>query len=301
MRNIFILILTISLIPSLSQAQKWKRYRTEYSFSIGASNFLGDLGGADQTGTNGLKDLELAMTRYALGIGYKYQVIENFYVKTNLIYARVSGDDALTNDYARNLRNISFRAHLIELSTQVEYVVIKPKTGHRYKLRGVRGKSWFKFQIYLFGGIGGLWYNPQGQRNGSWTNLQPLGTEGQGLDGTKKKYSRFTAVIPYGIGIRRNLGSGAASQVSPWAISLELSMRQTFSDYIDDVSDVYFDNDQIRASYGDDAAYFADPPAVFTGTPNQQRGDPSDNDTYMLGVMSISYRVSTKRRNLPKF
>ena len=63
MRNLVILLFTIILLPTLSSAQKWKRNRVEYSFGIGATNFLGDLGGADQVGTNGLRDFELSMTR----------------------------------------------------------------------------------------------------------------------------------------------------------------------------------------------------------------------------------------------
>ena len=54
MRKILPFILILLLIPVLSSAQKWKRNRVEYSFGIGATNFLGDLGGRDQVGTNEL-------------------------------------------------------------------------------------------------------------------------------------------------------------------------------------------------------------------------------------------------------
>ncbi len=73
MRKIIILILAVLMLPVMSQAQKWKRQRVEYSFGVGATNFLGDLGGRNQQGTDGLMDFEIKATRYAAGFGYRYQ------------------------------------------------------------------------------------------------------------------------------------------------------------------------------------------------------------------------------------
>ena len=156
MRNLVILLFTIILLPTLSSAQKWKRNRVEYSFGIGATNFLGDLGGADQVGTNGLRDFELSMTRMGGVLGYRYQLGEDWFVRGNFNYVMVAGDDALTKEPARNSRKLSFRSHILELSAQGEYMLVKQKSGHLYRLRGVRGKSWFRFEVYVFGGIGGI-------------------------------------------------------------------------------------------------------------------------------------------------
>lgn len=312
MRNIIIVLLTVVLLfPSLTHAQKWKRQRVEYSFGFGASNFLGDLGGRNQVGTDGIMDFEYKATRYAVALGYRYQIAKDWYVKGNLLYAKVSGDDALTEEPARRSRELNFQAHIVELSAQLEYMLIKQKTGHLYRLRGVRGKSWFRFEVYLLGGIGAAWYSPYGKRDGSWTALKPLRTEGQGLPGGPKQYSGFTAVIPYGIGIRRNLGGGArARRFSTWSISLELTMRNTFSDYIDDVSDVYYGTGTAEstgtagAGYEGDALFFSDPSGKYVGGgygEPQQRGDVTDDDAYMLGIISINYKIQKRRRNLPKF
>ncbi|MCL4857026.1 MAG: hypothetical protein KJZ55_07120 [Flavobacteriales bacterium] len=207
MRNFIIILFTILLLPVITTAQKWKRNRVEYSFGIGATNFLGDLGGADQVGTNGLRDLEMQATRMGGVLGYRYQLGEDWFVRGNFNYVMVAGDDALTKEPARNRRQLSFRSHIMELSAQGEYMLVKQKSGHLYRLRGVRGKSWFRFEVYVFGGIGGIWYNPQSRNpKGDWVSLKNLNTEGQGLAGGPKDYSGFTAVIPYGIGIRRNLG-----------------------------------------------------------------------------------------------
>ena len=59
MQRIIILMLIVLLLPEISQAQKWKRQRVEYSLGFGATNFLGDLGGRDQVGSNFVQDFEL--------------------------------------------------------------------------------------------------------------------------------------------------------------------------------------------------------------------------------------------------
>lgn len=310
MRKLIIILLAVLVFPSFGFAQKWKRQRVEYSFGIGATNFLGDLGGRDQVGSNFVQDMEWAATRYALGLGYRYQLANSWYVKGNLYYALVSGDDDYTEEPARASRELNFKSNIVELSAQLEYMIIKQKTGHLYRLRGVRGKSWFRFEVYAFGGVGGIWYDPYGEKNGSWTRLAPLNTEGQGLPGGPKDYSGFTVVMPYGLGIRRNLGGGArARHFGQWSISLELSMRKTFSDYIDDVSTDYYSDgtknpSAILEANGEDAFYFHDPSGNYSkggyGEP-QQRGDKTDNDAYMMGIISINYKPARRRRNLPKF
>ena len=308
MQRILIILITILLFPVLTQAQKWKRNRVEYSFGIGATNFLGDLGGANQVGTNGMKDLEIRATRMGAVLGYRYQLGRDWFVRGNFNYVMVSGDDALTEEPARSARKLSFRSHLLELSGQMEYMLVKQKSGHLYRLRGVRGKSWFRFEVYLFGGIGGLWYNPQSRNpDGDWVSLKNLNTEGQGLPGGPKDYSGLTVVVPYGIGLRRNLGGSVRQGM--WTLGIELSMRKTFSDYIDDVSGYYYNDPEkspsaIAEAYGEEALYFHDPSGVYNldgfGEP-QQRGDKSDKDAYMMGIISLNYKIGRRRRNLPKF
>ena len=93
----------------------------------------------------------------------------------------------------------------------------------------------------------------------------------------------------------------------------------TTSDYLDDVSDTYYEQDKIKAangSNGDLAAYLANPsennpppdewPSVTysqdgTVSEYQQRGDPSNNDTYMFATVTLSYKIKRKRRSMPKF
>jgi hypothetical protein len=295
---LYIPLLLIFLSPLNTSAQSWKKYRKQYILGVGAANFLGDLGGRDQIGTNWILDLELPLTRPAFTAGYKYQVFHDGHWETNLNLGWVRGDDNLTAEPARQVRNLKFKSPIVELSTQFDYYILKERSGHLYKLKGIKGQKWKNFNLYAFAGIGLFYFNPKGPLNGSWVALQPLGTEGQGLNGTKK-YSRINFSIPYGIGIGRALDR-------QWNISLEIGMRKTFTDYIDDVSGNYYDNNAILQSRGATAAYFADPTLpenkiLGYSLTGEQRGDPSDKDAFMFAFIKVGYKVFTRRRHLPKF
>jgi len=123
-----------------------------------------------------------------------------------------------------------------------------------------------------------------------------LGTEGQGLVSTREKYSRFQFAIPFGIGFKYGLDK-------VWAVGLEFGARRTFTDYIDDVSTTYYDNDKLAES-NPLAAQMADPSlgeVEGQTAVNQQRGDPKDNDAYMFLLITLTYKLKTTRRGLPKF
>ena len=76
------------------------------------------------------------------------------------------------------------------------------------------------------------------------------------------------------------------------------------TDYIDDVSKTYYDNDAILAANGPDAAAMADKALGLNENQtltDQQRGDPRDKDAYMFAVFSIHYKLRTGRTNFPIF
>ncbi|HEX8514682.1 MAG TPA: DUF6089 family protein [Bacteroidia bacterium] len=316
-----LLLSLLLILPLLASAQyrkpKYKRAnnfsnnknkaRKEYVFGLGAANFLGELGGANQIGTNFVKDLEFSMTRPSLAIGLRYKFAKRFAVKGGFHYLLVSGSDKLTKEPFRNNRNLSFRSNIFELSAQAEFYITKEQQGHRYKIKNAKGMKNYDYQFYMFVGVGGFFYNPQAKYAGNWVNLQPLSTEGQGLPGGKKKYSRVSICIPYGLGAKYNLNKD-------WAIGIEIGIRKTFTDYIDDVSTVYYDNNLLRDAKGDMAADLADPsllnyPAELGGNATgasqsaagEQRGDPKDKDSYMFLNVTASYKIPYKRRTRSKF
>lgn len=297
MKKYLLVSLVLLLISQIGYTQRWKKERFSLAYGIGAANFLGELGGADDVGSNFVRDLEFASTRPSTSILMRYRLTQKIALRGSFALGYVSGADSLTQEYFRNFRNLSFRSPILELSGQFEYNIVKEKDARRYSLRGSRGASAFSPNVYLFGGIGGFYFNPQAKYQGSWYNLQPLGTEGQQLGPdiapTRKPYSRLAICIPMGIGMRVPINRS-------FSIGLEYGVRKTFTDYIDDVSTTYVDNQTINNEVGPVAAALADrSDEINPGY--TQRGDPTDDDLYMFMFVSLYYKVRTGRRNLPSF
>ncbi|TAL60581.1 MAG: hypothetical protein EPN85_06955 [Bacteroidetes bacterium] len=304
MRKLLVFILLFSLIASVADAQGQKRrkrssfgrkkppYRYELVGTLGATNFLGDLGGADQIGTNGLKDLELALTRPALGAGIRFKIASHFSAKGNFFWGIIRGDDKLTKEPFRQARNLNFKSNIFELSGQVEFKFTREQKGHVYQIKGVRGMKRKDRDLYLFGGGGMVHFNPKGKYNGTWYKLQPIGTEGQGILAGSKKYSRITGLISVGGGFRLALNKY-------WGIGFELGMRKTFSDYMDDVSTTFPD---MKIFNGDPVATYLSNPSGNDMAPGLDvRGDHTDKDAYMFGALTLGYKVMFKKRSRSKF
>lgn len=312
-RIIVILLIGLWILPNLADAQRWKRFRRQFIGGVGVTNFLGDLGGGNNVGRGGPLDLDFAATRPSLLIGYRHQVNSFFFVRSNLTWGILTGSDEFTEEPARRGRNLSFRSGFLELNIMAEFYLIQNARGNLYRLRGVKGRSGLNMDIYVFGGIGGMYFNPKAQYQGRYVALQPIGTEGQGLPGAPKKYSRFTFTIPYGIGIGKTLDRY-------WSVNVELTIRQTFTDYIDDVSGVYYGRADIyqgkinagaSEASAKQAAALSDPNIyheladyTYESQPDfkgEVRGDPSDNDTFMTGMIMVSKKLVRRRRSRPKF
>ena len=300
------LLFILCVLSFLSDAQTWRYVRHEVSFGVGASNFMGDLGGSKGIGTHGIKDLRVRPTRPTLMGTYKYMITPSVSVKGTVIWGYVYGDDALTKNVIRNNRNLSFRSMLGEISAIGEFYPWGERVTPNYKVSGVYGGAAFTISPYFFTGIGVSFFNPKTTFNDDWVALQPLGTEGQGLSGRPDKYKRVTLVIPMGAGLKYYIDK-------QWSLSLELSLHYTMSDYIDDVSTSYYYSDQIQAANGGDAGALSDraidPSLGWTGAVAlsdgrslyQQRGNPKYNDAYMFAIFSVNYRFKKGENFIPKF
>lgn len=296
-----IVVLLVVLLPSLASAQRykqrWKSYRTEVHFGAGVTNFLGELGGADQEGTDYFKDLEISETNLAISAGFRYRLSQVFSLNNTLTYGRVTGDDALTKEFFRNYRNLNFRSDIVEASSTVEVALIKEQVGARYRLKGIRGARGFELSAYAFAGLGLFYFNPKGEYRGEWVNLAELNTEGQGLTDTRKDYSRIQLAIPVGIGFKYGIDRR-------WSVGLQYGIRKTFTDYIDDVSKTYYSPSALTSSGGSLAAEMADKSDnefPYITAVGEQRGDPRDKDSYMFAIFSISYKLRTGRSGFPMF
>lgn len=271
-------------------------YRTEISVGIGPTGFLGELGGADRIGTHFLRDYDFSSTRGCLSIGARYLTHSRFAFKGGFLFGMISGNDKFTREPYRKNRNLSFSSPIIEFSSQTEFYFVKSKKRNRYTIRGINVKR-RRLSAYIFTGIGVFYYSPMAKYNGKWYNLRKLHTEGQGMPGGPKNYSSISVCIPGGIGakyyINKRLSAGC-----------ELSLRKTFTDYIDDVSTSYYDKLLIEQKYGTAAAYLADPNlGEIKGVtkPTYQRGNPAYKDAYFMFTVNINYTIMLRGTTRSKF
>lgn len=298
-------------MPTLlfSQSSRWKRTRYEIVGGVGVSAFMGDLGGGNES-SHFVSDFNFTSQRLLLNAGLRYKLLEALAVKSTISYGWVSADDSKSTNPYRLDRNLSFKSQIIEWAVQGEFSILKEPSNHRYSLRRKKKFSLknFKINTYLFAGIAGFYFNPQGLDDGpegtnKWVALQPLGTEGQGLMESRDKYSRFQVSFPFGIGLKYNL----TRQIS---IGVEFGARYTLTDYIDDVSTSYVDNawlaknDPLAARMADKSPWSETPLPGKDGAlynPGGQRGSSNYNDFYFFSFVTVAYKLKTGRNGLPKF
>ena len=226
------------------------------------------------------------------GMFLRINVNNRVSLKGNVLLGSISGTDVGASDATRKLRNLSFTSKISEFAAEVEVNLV-----NNYNEKNERTIC----VPYLFAGINVFHFDPQAELRDSATGkvinyeLQPLGTEGQGL--TKypdlKRYNLNSFAFPLGGGVKFHVGDYLT-------LGLELGMRKTLTDYLDDVSGFYAENDLIVAQYGPAAGRLADrSEEVVPGYENPKntiRGNPSNQDWYGFGGVLISYTFIKKNR-----
>lgn len=188
------------------------------------------------------------------------------------------GDDANSSKRWMRERNLSFRTQLWDFQL---------------------GGRWYLFQMWnpnkrfdLFGKAGGslFFFNPKANYQGVWYELQPLGTEGQGIEGFGEPYRRF--------GFSMYAGFGAEYKLSNFiTIGMDFVIAITDTDYIDDVSGRYVDYNVLLENNGPLSAalsnrtgeYFNEPPGREAG--RAFRGSPTVNDHFASGAFFFKYNL----------
>lgn len=260
MKKLYLLAALLMLATVVAEAQSFYTLRRDRSViatvGLNTSTYYGDL-----------KDnSDIIDAKPSLSIGLMTSVTRSLYVRGEFSWITLSGADSESSDLGKTARNLSFRSSSYELSVSGVLNLVQHR-GRFYQRPN--------YNLYGFLGIGGMYFNPKAELNGQKYALQPLRTEGV-------SYSRFTPVIPFGLGGRIKL--------SPFVnLAIEAGWRKTFSDYIDDVSTVYQDNASIAnpiARQLADRRPEIDLPVLPAG---RKRGDSSNKDAYMLLTAKIEY------------
>lgn len=276
-------------MPLLAQQYEVRSY-------IGASYYLGDLAPFTH-------NLSTSQGKLALGASIGWKFDEVFTLNFKYIYAQLAGDDSRANDFTRRRRNLNFQTNLNEFGASLDIYVttVIPKL-EKYGI-----------DIFIAPAFNIFKFNPKTEYQGEMIELQPLGTEGQGVTqfGNQKKYKLWQPSFALGLGFDFKLWDKLR-------LGMEIVPRMTFTDYLDDVSGRYIGTELQQDVQGDLVAALANRRGeyIFGVTAGEidpvesgeLRGDGRDNDWYLMTLSYISYRfggpvakkeIEEKLKNLP--
>jgi hypothetical protein len=264
MKKLFLLTL---LFPAFSHAQRW-----HVNVYGGISNYEGDLQN---------KVFTLDESYGAFGAGLQYDLTRHLSVLGNLSVAKVGASDAL-NKPSLQPRNLSFQSQILEANVLAEYTLFD--------------LSLHRFSPYAFAGLAVFHFNPYAYDTlGNKVFLRPLSTEGEGLPEypDRKPYSLTQLAIPFGGGIKLRVTDNVV-------LAYEVGFRKLFTDYLDDVSTTYVDENTLLAEKGPEAVEMSyrgnevkggNPTYPVEGT---LRGGSKYKDWYYFSVIKISIGINDK-------
>ncbi len=297
---VLIFVLLASISRTSAQSITSGNGKLELGIGVGPLFFLGDLGGNQGEGTRFVKDVNMPVVKMAKGVFGAVYPTEwlGFRVAANI--GRFEGYDSLIKDkggdeYARKQRNLQFRSKLFEAYAAMEFyptVFFERYDGLQGKLRpyGVIGVGMFKFNPQ------GKYYAPDGRA--TWVDLRPLHLEGQGMAEypDRKEYSLTSLEIPIGGGVKYYLKEN-------FYVGIELMHRKSFTDYVDDVSTSYIDNNLFAQYLTPEQAamanqlYFRENYVPYGSTSRvpangEQRGNPKQNDSFFSTILRLGWRLN---------
>jgi hypothetical protein len=283
---------------SFSQSITAGNGKFEVGLGIGPLFFLGDLGGNKGVGqSTWLKDVQFPLVNLSKGIFVQVYPAEWLGFRVAVNHGKLEGYDQSIKDKGgdevfRKNRNLQFQSSVLEAYAVAE---ISP-TVFFEKYAGLLGK----IRPYGLAGVGVFHFNPKGQYiapDGStkWVALQPLRLEGQGFAEypDRKPYSLTQLEIPMGVGFKYYIKENMF-------VGLEVLHRQTFTDYVDDVSTNYIDP-SLFANYLTPeqttlAVQLNNRQDLLAGSQTRvmdpQRGDPTQNDAFFSTIIRLGWRLN---------
>jgi hypothetical protein len=263
MKSRILFPIIILLFAHISPSQS-----VDFGIMVGGSNYQGDLQE---------KNYDLHLMQLCYGANITYNINRNWSVRGEIWKGNLSGSDVTSARQFASARNLSFHTRLYEIGLVGIY---------RFPV-----KNNIRLSPYFFAGTALYRINPYTHGEpGQKVFLFPLSTEGQGLPQypDRKEHRLYGLSLPFGLGL--------TWAIAPkWTIGIETGFRKTFTDYIDDVSDVYVDQAFLRQERGNKAVEFAyrgdelpggNPQYPSDGSP---RGNPQADDLYYNTVFRVQF------------
>ncbi len=265
--NLVIKIFVTSAILWLFYGAGTVRAQSDFSFSLGGGimYYNGDL-----SDSRPLPPVEL-LHGY-IGVDANMLMVDRVDLSLRYLHGKVEGDDALSNERDNRIRNQSFFSPIDEVNLML-----------RLRMFSVKSKR----LLNPFGmlGLGYFWFNPKAKLDGKVYELQPLGTEGQHIEGGgyPAPYKLSSGSLAMGLGLFIRLNDN-------FALRIEGAPQITFTDYLDDVSTNYPDSAALAATpNGAVAVLLASRREKGFPPGGRSRGNPSKDDVIISLGMSVVY------------
>jgi hypothetical protein len=281
-KNLIYFAFGFLLLAQVADAQKSatkmpRKDKVEIGIFLGASNYEGTLEE---------KPINYNYTLPGYGAMVRYNFTNKFSLRFGMDYGTIEDADSVATSSWRNERNLSFKTTILDGYLAGEYY-FATWSNHRKVFS----------QLYVLGGLGSFYFKPQALYNGTWYNLQPLHTEGQGTQEypNREPYQLNQVYIPFGLGVRWTLSR-------TWFLNFEFRANKTFTDYLDDVSLTYASPDVLEQYGGPIAVALANRTAErypkyadknFTGT--QRGGTRTTDDWFFFTGFTLCHSLKPKR------
>jgi hypothetical protein len=261
-----VFLLFLSLGWNLKAQQPNFFSRSEIGVHVGSMYYIGDL--------NQFKPFY--RSQLAGGFMYRFTIHSRLSLRLNYTVGNVEAFDSDSKKPLIVNRNLDFKSRIRELSGGIEFNYFPFQFGNKR----------YPGTAYLITQVGLFYMEPTTTINGQEVKLQSVGTEGQGSAlGRKRNYSNFQLCIPLGLGAKVSLGKRATFNV-------DIAIRKTFTDYIDDVgSDFYLDPTLLAAANGQTAADLNN--RSLDGNRYGRRGNSSTKDWYVYAGGMLTFRLGT--------
>lgn len=224
----------------------------------GASSYFGDL----STTTDSYRNINLSF-----GISTKLRLNDYIFTNLDVNYYRIESKDHIIK------RNLSFRSDNIEVISTYNFEFLNYNTFNKLK------RQEFPLGLYLFFGIGFTTNNPMTLYKNQWVELRPLKTE-------NVEYNPISLVFPIGVGISYQITKN-------FNLCVNSGYRFTNTDYLDDVSNVYVEPNQLPSDLSRDLMYRG---TKWYG-PKSKRGNPNQNDGYLITNLKLEYKLPITTNN----
>jgi hypothetical protein len=250
LKRTFLYLFCLLFISGFGQSRKRNFKQRELGFFGGASYYIGDINPRGH----------FRASHPAGGIFFRYTTNYRYAFRFGFNYGKISGNDAKSGEADQVERNLNFQTNIYDAHAIAEFNFVDYRIGH----------DKYRFTMFLFAGLGGFYFSPQS----SGGELRDQRSEGQA-----KAYPKFQLSLPFGIGLKWNVGDRCG-------LGIEWGPRHTFTDYLDDIKGVY-SNVPVAGAEVENTG---------TNAPGNMRGNPSTKDWYFFYGVTLNIKLRDPHR-----